>query len=123
MTMNETDLTYFRLFLKDWHEQLLRQAGITINELYNSAGVNESDPLDRASLEVERNFNLRIRDRERRLIYKIRNALMRIDEGRYGVCEACGEAIGIHRLKARPVTNYCITCKEESEATERIQGR
>ena len=121
--MNEADLTYFRSFLKDWQDQLLLKAEISINELYNSAGGNEADHLDRASLEAERDFTLRIRDREQRLIYKIKNALNRIDEGTYGVCEACGEAIGINRLKARPVTNYCVACKEELEVIERIQGR
>ena len=120
--MNETDLTYFRVFLKDWQEQLLRQAGITINEPYSSPGDSEADPIDRASLEAERNFSFRIRARERRLICKINNALMRMDEGTYGVCEACGEAIGIHRLKARPETNYCLACKEELEAMEKVQG-
>ena len=86
-------------------------------------GMNEKenfpDPTDRASLESNRNFTLRIRDRERKLIVKIREALGRIDDGTYGLCEECGEKIGIERLKARPVTTLCFDCKSNQEAQER----
>ena len=74
---------------------------------------------DRASLEGNRNLTLRIRDRERKLIVKIDEALGRIDDGSYGKCEECGQDIGIERLKARPVTTLCIECKSLQEAQER----
>ncbi len=71
-------------------------------------------------MESDRNFELRIRDRERRLIGKIRDALLRIDDGTFGECESCEETIGMARLKARPVTTLCIDCKTEQERQERI---
>ena len=80
------------------------------------------DPTDRATLESDRNFILRIRDRERKLIMKIREALQRMEDGTFGLCEACGDEIGIDRLKARPVTTLCIECKRRQEANERARG-
>jgi DnaK suppressor protein len=80
------------------------------------------DPTDRATLESDRNFILRIRDRERKLIMKIREALQRMDDGTFGQCESCGDEIGIDRLKARPVTTLCIECKRRQEANERARG-
>jgi DnaK suppressor protein len=80
------------------------------------------DPTDRATLESDRNFLLRIRDRERKLIMKIREAMQRIDDDIFGICEACGDDIGIDRLKARPVTTLCIECKRKQEANERARG-
>ena len=79
-----------------------------------------TDPTDRASLESDRNFELRIRDRERKLIGKIREAIERIDDGTYGQCESCEEEIGLARLKVRPVTTMCIDCKTEQERQEKI---
>jgi DnaK suppressor protein len=84
--------------------------------------VSFPDPTDRAAMEADRNFLLRIRDRERRLIVKIREALDRIDKGTYGICEACGDDISIKRLKARPVTTQCIECKTREEARENALG-
>jgi DnaK suppressor protein len=81
---------------------------------------NFPDPTDRASMESDRNFELRIRDRERRLIRKIREALKRIDDGEFGICESCEEEISESRLRARPVATLCIDCKEEQERRERI---
>ena len=78
-----------------------------------------ADINDQASLESERSFELRIKDRERKLIGKVQEALKKIGDGSYGVCESCGESIGIKRLLARPVTSYCINCKAEMEAEER----
>jgi DnaK suppressor protein len=80
------------------------------------------DPTDRATLETDRNFMLRIRDRERKLISKIKEALERIEDGTYGLCEACGEPIGEKRLLARPVTTLCIDCKARQEKQERVRG-
>ena len=84
---------------------------------------NFPDPSDRASMESNRNSMLRIRDRERKLIFKIQEALQRLDVGDYGICEECGEEIGIERLKARPVTTLCIECKSNQESKkERPSG-
>ena len=80
---------------------------------------NYADPTDLASYESDRNFLLRIRDRERKLILKIKEAIKRIDDGVYGICEVCGEPISDKRLKARPVTTQCIECKTEMEHEEK----
>jgi len=85
--------------------------------------VNFPDPTDRPSMEASRNSVLRIRDRERKLIFKIQEALQRLDNGEYGICEQCGEEIGIERLKARPVTTLCISCKSSQEIEERKTKR
>ncbi|MBI1861960.1 MAG: RNA polymerase-binding protein DksA [Deltaproteobacteria bacterium] len=77
-----------------------------------------ADINDQASLESERTFELRIKDRERKLISKVQEALKKIGDGTYGVCESCGEPISVKRLQARPVTSYCINCKSEMEAQE-----
>jgi len=78
-----------------------------------------ADINDQATLESERSFELRIKDRERKLIGKVQEALKKIGEGTYGVCESCGEPISVKRLLARPVTSFCINCKSEMEAEER----
>ncbi|TNF47144.1 RNA polymerase-binding protein DksA [bacterium] len=82
-----------------------------------------ADPTDRASMETDRNFLLRIRDRERRLISKIDKALKRIEEGSFGICDECGEDIEINRLKARPVATLCIHCKTLQEEEERLNKK
>ena len=83
---------------------------------------NMPDPTDRATLESDRNFTLRIRDRERKLIGKIKDALERIENGTYGICESCEEEISDKRLRARPVTTLCIKCKKKQEDEERMRG-
>ena len=77
-----------------------------------------ADINDQATLESERSFELRIKDRERKLIGKVMEALKKIGDGTYGVCDSCGEPIGVKRLQARPVTSFCINCKSEMEAQE-----
>lgn len=109
----------YRTILQAQLEELLREAGKTVSGMTDEHE-NFPDPTDRASMESDRNFELRIRDRERRLIAKIRDALERIDDGIFGVCESCEETIGMARLKARPVTTLCIDCKTEQERQERI---
>jgi len=79
-----------------------------------------ADPLDRASSETVRDFSLRIKDRESQLIKKIKNALEKIEEGTYGICETCEEEISFDRLKARPVAMHCIECKTKSEYLEKF---
>ncbi len=116
--MSETELGYFRDLLNDQLHELIDEAERTVEGM-NGERTEFPDPTDRAALESDRNFDLRIRDRERRLIKKIREALDRIQDGTFGVCEECGGKIGLERLRARPVTTLCIDCKAEQEAEER----
>mgnify|MGYP001481668592 FL=1 len=117
--MNKKKLEEFQELLQEQMDQLLLDAGKTVSEMTDEK-TNFPDPTDRASLESDRNFELRIRDRERRLIGKIREALDRIEAGDFGECEDCGDQIGEARLKARPVTTLCIECKTEQERQEKI---
>lgn len=117
--MNKKKLEEFRELLQEQMDQLLHDAGKTVSEMTDEKN-NFPDPTDRASLESDRNFELRIRDRERRLIGKIREAIERIDAGEFGECEDCGDQISEARLKARPVTTLCIECKTEQERQEKI---
>ncbi len=110
---------FFRKLLNQQLEELLGEAERTVTGMTDSNKENFPDPTDRASLESDRNFMLRIRDRERRLIGKIREALKRLDDETFGVCESCGEDISEERLKARPVTTLCIECKTKEEEIER----
>lgn len=109
----------FKVILKEMLAALLNDAGRTVAEM-NEEKQNFPDPTDRATMESDRNFELRIRDRERRLIGKIKEALQRIEEDEFGLCESCEEPIGEARLRARPVTTLCIDCKTEQERKERI---
>jgi DnaK suppressor protein len=117
--MEQQQLDEFRQILQAQLDELLREAGKTVSEMTDEKA-NFPDPTDRASLESERNFELRIRDRERKLILKIREALDRIEKGEFGICESCEEEIGSARLRARPVTTLCIECKTEQERQEKI---
>ena len=92
----------------------------TINHMMNSNS-GFADPSDRANHEFERNMELKIRDRERKLIGKIKKALLRLDKEEYNECEECGESIGKKRLEARPVTTLCVSCKEVQEQEERAR--
>ena len=120
--MDKKDIEYFRNFLQSDMDTLLAKAGIVVGELIGTDYTNAADPLDRATEEQVRNNQLHIRVRESRLIAKIEKSLQSIDDGTYGICENCEEPIAIARLKARPVTSYCITCKTKQEALERITG-
>lgn len=117
--MEEGKIEYFRGVLLEEMRMLLEDAGKTVSEM-TSDTTNFPDPNDRATQESDRSFELRIRDRERKLINKIKEALERIDEGTFGICETCGEEIGEGRLKARPVTTLCIDCKMEQERREKL---
>jgi len=117
--MRERELKFFQNLLNEKLEDLLKEADRTVDGMTDTKAENFPDPTDRASLESNRNFTLRIRDRERKLIVKIKEALARIDDGTYGNCEECGEKIGRERLEARPVTTLCIDCKSLQEAQER----
>ena len=119
--MNRSDLNMFRDLLNERKRDLIIEASRTVDGMEDSRD-EISDPTDRASLEGNRTLTLRIRDRERKLITKIEEALGRIDDGSYGVCEECGGVIAVERLKARPVTTLCITCKAEQEEAEKRRG-
>lgn len=116
--MDKEKQEYFRGVLMDELRGLLGEAEKTVSEMTVDS-TNFPDPTDRATQESDRNFELRIRDRERKLINKIKEALARIDEGEFGVCDSCGEEISEARLKARPVTTLCIDCKMEQERQEK----
>ncbi|RMG59937.1 MAG: RNA polymerase-binding protein DksA [Deltaproteobacteria bacterium] len=115
--MRKEQLEYIRGVLESQLRELLDEAEKTINDMTGENG-SFPDPTDRASLESDRSFTLRIRDRERKLIGKIQEALRRIDEGTYGICEMCGGKISPKRLMARPVTTMCYECKVDSEEEE-----
>jgi len=119
--LSKSQLAFFKNLLNEKLEELLDEVKETVSDM---SGVNENmpDPSDRATLESDRNFTLRIRDRERRLIGKIKDALERIDLGTFGICESCEEDISEERLKARPVTTLCIECKKKQEDEEKVKG-
>ncbi|OQY43680.1 MAG: RNA polymerase-binding protein DksA [Desulfobacteraceae bacterium 4572_87] len=119
--MNKKELEYFKNFLEKRLDGLLDDANKTVSGMTDHRD-NYADPTDRATLESERNFTLRIRDRERKLIVKIKEALNRIETGTFGICEECGEDISEQRLNARPVTTLCINCKKSQESEEKLKG-
>ena len=119
--MNKEKVENFRGILQNQLDELIDEAFKTVNGMTNSKE-NFPDPTDRAALETDRNFLLRIRDRERKLIEKIKDALERIDNGTFGICEVCGRRKGEERLRARPVTTRCIDCKKKQEAREKAKG-
>lgn len=117
-TVNQRELKKFEELLHLRRHELLAEAERTVGGM--STGREDfPDPTDRASLESSRNAMLRVRDRERKLLTKIDEALGRIANGTYGLCQECGEPIAVDRLKARPVTTLCIECKADQEAQER----
>ena len=118
--MNKAQLDYFDTLLTGRLQELLRHANETVTYLKESELL--PDPLDRASFDSERSFQLRIRDRESILIKKIKNSLEDIRNGTYGICQNCEEEISLKRLEARPVAGHCIQCKIEMENRERYTG-
>jgi len=120
--MEEKDLAQFKDQLEAIKNGISSDVEQTLTEIAHQEG-NIPDANDRASVESDRSFELRIRGRERKLMEKVDEALNRIDEGLYGICEGCGEDISVHRLKARPVATYCIDCKTKLEHQEKAQGR
>lgn len=102
-------------------DELLAEAGLALNSLPEERSFPEIG--DQASAEIDRNFMLRLKGRERKLLKKIDEILEKIENGTYGICEACGEEINIKRLEARPVTTLCIDCKTEQEEEERLREK
>ena len=119
--MNARKITSFKKLLNEQLKTLIQEAQKTVSGMTDSKE-NFPDPTDRATLESDRNFMLRIRGRERKLILKIEEALERIENGTFGICDSCGEEIGEERLKARPVTTHCIDFKKKEEAIEKARG-
>ena len=119
--MNKKDQKFFEELLHQRLQELLGHATETVSGMTEQKETFP-DPTDRATLESDRNFMLRIRDREHKLIKKVKKALDRIENGTFGICEKCGEDISVERLKARPVTTQCIDCKTKEEAFEKALG-
>lgn len=116
--MNPIQTEYFRQKLLRWRTSLLREADGTLLSL-SQGGIHEADITDRASVETDRALELRTRDRARKLIAKIDQALARIENGSYGFCEETAEPIGLKRLEARPIATLAIEAQERHERMER----
>lgn len=119
--MKQAKLDFFKAELLAKKEEIFREAGKTLEEIGKTSNV--PDPNDRATLESGRSFELRLRHREQKLVKKIDEALFRIEDGTFGVCEGCGGFIGMKRLEARPVTTLCIDCKTAEENLEKSLGQ
>ncbi|WP_374569977.1 RNA polymerase-binding protein DksA [Phenylobacterium sp.] len=117
--MNERQLEYFKQKLLNWKEDILRESRETLSHL-QSETENHPDLADRASSETDRALELRTRDRQRKLISKIDDALRRIEDGSYGWCEETGEPIGLARLEARPIATLSLEAQERHERRERV---
>ncbi len=120
--MEKQKLEHFKTILNAKLEGLLDDAEKTVSGMNRTDDEHFPDPTDRASLETDRNFTLRVKDRERKLVAKVKEAIQRIEDGTYGICELCGEQISEKRLEARPVTTCCIECKKEEEELEKQRG-
>lgn len=116
--MNEQQLAHIETILLAWRQSLMEEVDRTVMHMKDEAA-NFPDPSDRASQEEEFSLELRTRDRERKLIKKIEDALERLRDDDFGYCEACGIEIGLRRLEARPTATLCIDCKTLSEIKER----
>lgn len=116
--MNPMMTEFFRQRLVEWRTDLLRESGQTLANMQTTS-IQEPDIGDRASLESERALELRTRDRGRKLISKIDDALRRIDVGDYGICEDSGEPINIRRLIARPIATFSVEAQERHERMEK----
>ena len=117
--MNPLQIEYFRQKLQRWRSELIREADGTLASL-SEGGILEADITDRASVETERALELRTRDRARKLISKIDQALVRVEAGTYGICEETDEPIGLKRLEARPIATMSIEAQERHERMERV---
>jgi DnaK suppressor protein len=117
--MNERQLEYFKLKLLAWKDEILRESRETVSHL-QAETENHADLADRASSETDRALELRTRDRQRKLISKIDQALRRVEDGSYGYCEETGEPIGLARLDARPTATLSLEAQERHERRERV---
>ena len=117
--MNDRQLEYFKQKLLAWKEEILRESRETVSHLQKETE-NHADLADRASSETDRALELRTRDRQRKLISKIDQALRRVEDGSYGYCEETGEPIGLARLDARPTATMSVEAQERHERRERV---
>jgi len=117
--MNAKMKEYFRQILVNWKDELLKESSQTLNNLQNVENSAKPDLTDRASEEIDRTFELKTRDRERKLINKIDAALKRIEDGSYGYCEETGEPISLKRLQARPIATLSLEAQENHEKAEK----
>ncbi|WP_137043947.1 RNA polymerase-binding protein DksA [Pseudolabrys sp. FHR47] len=117
--MNERQREYFRAKLLQWREDILKEAKETLQHLQEE-NQNHPDLADRASSETDRSIELRARDRQRKLISKIDEALARIEDGTYGYCEETGEPISLRRLEARPIATLSVEAQERHERREKV---
>ena len=120
--MNEKQLQYFRNKLVSWREDLIAESRETVTKMMKGSP-GEADPTDRAAREMETSFELRTRDRHRKLLKKIEDALNRIENGTYGYCAMTEEPIGVKRLDARPIATLSLEAQEAHEAGERRRGK
>jgi len=118
MKLSKKDHTYFLQKLSKQRAKLVKGASDTIANDLSVIDGELADTIDRSTVETERSFMLRLRERERKLINKIDEALSRLNKDEFGQCEECGDNIGLERLKARPVATLCINCKEDEEKRE-----
>lgn len=118
--MRKMQINHYKSLLNNKIDILLGKFDQTVDRM-SGASNPFPDPTDRAAMESDRNVVLRIRDRERKLFLKVRKALLKIDEGSYGLCESCGEPISRNRLEARPEAVLCIECKNELEEMEKLR--
>ena len=121
--MNKTKIKHYRKVLDSKLAELMSDAEKTVSVMNRNDEEHFADPGDRALRETDRNFTLRVKDRERKLVAKVKEAIERIEDGSYGECEICGEIISEKRLEARPVTTFCIECKTEEEESEKQRGQ
>ena len=119
--MCETQQAHFHQLLRNWKNELMSEVDRTVHHMQDDAA-NFPDPNDRATQETEFSLELRTRDRERKLIKKIEEAISTLENGDYGFCESCGIDIGIRRLEARPTATLCIDCKTLEEIREKQMG-
>ena len=119
--MSEAMTEHFRQILNAWKKELMEEVDRTVHHMQDEAA-NFPDPNDRATQEEEFSLELRTRDRERKLIKKIDEALGSLDDEEYGYCESCGVEIGVRRLEARPTATLCIDCKTIEEIREKQNG-
>jgi|TARA_B100002003_G_scaffold193315_1_gene182769 DnaK suppressor protein len=116
--MSKKQLNHFELILLTWKTQLEQEADKTVNHMQRES-INYADPNDRASQESDFGLELRTRDRERKLLKKIQQSLIKIENGSFGYCEETGEEIGLKRLEARPVATLCLEAQQRREITEK----
>lgn len=120
--MNESQIEHFRKILKAWHAQIMEEAERTKSQMQEDI-TNFADPADRATQEEEFSLELRNRDRERKLLKRIEQTLVKLDDDDYGYCDTCGIEIGLKRLEARPTAELCVDCKTLAELREKQMGR